>query len=60
MEGNIDAEGRHKCAQEQCRCQVPSRQEYCSDNCFDADDVAENVLTCRCGHTPCALDGMDA
>ena len=60
MEDIIDAEGRHKCAQEQCRCQVSSTQEYCSDYCSDADDVAEIVLTCSCGHIPCALDGMRA
>jgi len=56
MENITDVEGRHKCAHEECLCQVPSTQEYCSEYCSDADDVSEVVLNCNCGHTPCTLN----
>ena len=60
MEQITDVKNLHECAHEQCHCQVRSTEEYCSDHCSDADDVAEIVLTCSCGHTPCARNGMDA
>lgn len=60
MQKPMNLDGVHKCAHEQCECQIPILQEYCSDYCSDADDVAEVVLACSCGHTPCAYHGMDA
>ena len=56
MDYITDIESRHKCAHEQCQCQIPSTQEYCSDFCSDADDIEEVELQCDCKHSPCALD----
>jgi hypothetical protein len=55
MEYIIDPESKHKCAHEQCKCEVSSTLDYCSDYCSDADDVAEVELKCDCQHAPCAL-----
>ena len=56
MEYITDIESRRKCAHEQCQCQVPLTEEYCSDDCSDADDVAEVELQCSCGHPSCRLE----
>ena len=56
MDYITDIESRHKCTHEQCQCQIPSAQEYCSDFCADADEVDEVELQCACNHAPCALD----
>jgi hypothetical protein len=56
MDYIIDAESKHKCAYEECRCQIPSTQEYCSEYCSNADEVDEVELQCNCKHTPCVLD----
>jgi hypothetical protein len=55
MEYIIDPESKHKCAHEQCKCEVSSTLDYCSDYCSEADDVAEVELKCDCQHAPCAL-----
>jgi hypothetical protein len=52
----IDAESKHKCAYEECKCQIPSAQEYCSEYCANADDVDEVELECECKHAPCVLE----
>jgi predicted Zn-dependent protease len=39
MDEIIDVESTHKCAYEQCRCQISSTLTYCSAYCRDADDV---------------------
>jgi hypothetical protein len=54
MDYIADVESRHKCANEECGCEVPSAQEYCSDYCSDADDVGSIVRDCDCKHPPCA------
>ncbi len=51
-----DIESRHKCAYEECKCQIPSDQKYCSDYCSDAAEVHEISLQCDCQHAPCALE----
>ena len=56
MDYITDIESRHKCAHEQCQCQILSTQEYCSNFCSDADDIEEVELQCDCKHSPCALD----
>ena len=56
MDYITDIESRHKCAHEQCQCQIPITQEYCSDYCSDADDIEEVELQCDCKHEPCALN----
>jgi len=56
MDYILDMEGRHKCAYEQCHCQIPSALEYCSECCSEADDLSEVELQCECKHQPCALD----
>jgi hypothetical protein len=56
MDYVIDAESKHKCSYEECQCQIPSTQEYCSDYCSNADEVSEVELQCNCNHPPCALD----
>ena len=56
MEYIMDIDTRHKCAHEQCQCQIPITQEYCSDYCSDADDIEEVELQCDCKHEPCALN----
>ena len=56
MDYILDIEGRHKCAHEQCQCQILSTQDYCSDFCAEADDVDEVELQCECKHQPCALE----
>lgn len=56
MSDTTDSASRHKCAYEECKCQVPSTQKYCSDYCSDADGVVEVELQCECKHAPCALD----
>jgi hypothetical protein len=52
----LDIEGRHKCAHEQCQCQIPSTEDYCSVFCAEADDLDEVELQCECKHQTCALD----
>ena len=47
MEYIIDPE-THKCAHEQCKCQVSSTLEYCSDYCSEAADLKEVELQCDC------------
>lgn len=56
MEYIADVESTRKCAYEECQCQVPSTEEYCSDCCSDADDVAEVEIQCDCGHPSCGLE----
>jgi hypothetical protein len=52
----IDPESTHKCAHEQCKCQVSSTLKYCSDYCSEAADLKEVELQCDCQHAPCMLD----
>ena len=47
MDYITDVESRHKCAHEQCQCQIPSTQEYCSDFCSEAEDIEEVELAVR-------------
>jgi hypothetical protein len=56
MDSSTDIESHHKCANEQCQCQIPITQEYCGDYCSDADDVDKVELQCECKHAPCALN----
>jgi hypothetical protein len=56
MDDITDVEIQHKCAHEQCLCQIPSALEYCSDFCSEADDIDNVELQCECNHTPCALN----
>jgi hypothetical protein len=56
----IDAESKQKCAHEQCQCEVPFGQKYCSAYCSGADEVEEVELQCDCKHAPCALDEAEA
>jgi len=56
MENITNAESKHKCANEQCQCQVPPGEEYCSNYCSDADDVANVEIQCNCEHPSCGLD----
>jgi hypothetical protein len=49
-----DVVSRRRCVHEQCRCEVPSTQEYCCNYCSDADAVTEVELDCKCGHPSCA------
>jgi hypothetical protein len=56
MDYITDAKSTHKCAYEECRCQIPYTRDYCSDFCSDADEVDEVELECECKHPPCALD----
>jgi hypothetical protein len=59
----MDIGGQHKCAYEQCECQVSTLNTYCSDYCLYADDAQEVELQCDCKHAPCALpdgNGLDA
>ena len=56
MDYITDIESRHKCAYEECNCQIPSDQKYCSDYCSDAAEVHEVSLQCDCQHAPCALE----
>lgn len=51
----IDVGGQHKCAYEQCECQVSTLKTYCSDYCSDADDQQEVEFQCDCKHAPCQL-----
>jgi hypothetical protein len=60
MDYIIDAESKQKCAYEECQCEVPFGQEYCSDYCSEADEVGETELQCDCKHAPCALDASEA
>jgi len=55
----IDIGGQHKCAYEQCACQVSTLKTYCSDYCSDADDQQEVEFQCDCKHAPCALADGD-
>jgi hypothetical protein len=55
----IDVGGRHKCAHEQCECQVSTLEMYCSDYCSDADDAKEVEVQCDCKHAPCSLTEGD-
>jgi hypothetical protein len=55
MDDITDVESRHKCAYEQCQCQIPTTEEYCSDYCEAADDVVEDDQQCDCAHAACAL-----
>lgn len=54
MDYIADIESHHKCANDQCQCQIPMTQEYCSDYCSDADDVDKVEVQCDCKHPPCA------
>jgi hypothetical protein len=56
MDSIIDPGSVHKCAHEQCKCQVSSTEEFCSDYCKDATEIEEVELQCACGHPACALD----
>jgi hypothetical protein len=53
---NTDIDTTRKCAHEECRCSVPLTEDYCSDHCSVADDVAEVELQCNCGHPSCGLE----
>ena len=56
MAGVTGVQTSRLCAHQQCRCQVPLTQEYCSTFCFDADDVTDVEAHCSCGHDPCVLE----
>jgi hypothetical protein len=58
MKNITGLESMHKCAFEQCQCQIPFTEEYCSDSCSDADDVAEVEIQCNCEHSSCGLERM--
>ena len=53
----MDIGGQHKCAYEQCECQVSTLNTFCSDYCSDADDAEEIEIQCDCKHAPCSLPG---
>lgn len=55
MDYITDIEARHKCAHEQCQCQIPTTLEYCSEFCEEVDKVDEVELECECKHKACAL-----
>ena len=55
-----DIGGTHKCAYEQCECQVSTLNTYCSDYCSDADDAEEVEMQCDCKHAPCSLADEDS
>ena len=55
----LDGGGQHKCAYDQCECQVSSLETYCSDYCSDADDAEETEIECDCKHAPCSLTEGD-
>jgi hypothetical protein len=55
----MDIGGQHKCAYEQCECQVSTLNTYCSEYCLYADDEQEVELQCDCKHAPCALSDGD-
>jgi hypothetical protein len=48
-----DVESTRKCAKGQCQCQIPSTQEFCSDDCSESIDAVEP--RCNCEHPACAL-----
>jgi predicted nucleic acid-binding Zn ribbon protein len=56
MENNEDVKSERKCFYEECKCQIPSTERFCSDYCRDASEVEETELQCECGHPACALD----
>jgi hypothetical protein len=56
MDYITDAKAQHKCAHEQCMCQISTAQEYCSEFCAEADDLDEVELQCACGHPACSID----
>ncbi len=56
MDYITDVESTHKCAYDQCQCQISSTQAYCSADCTDADDVEEVEIECNCEHPSCVLD----
>ena len=56
MDYITDVESTHKCAYDQCQCQISSTLTYCSAYCTDADDVEETEIECNCEHPPCVLD----
>jgi hypothetical protein len=51
----------HECAYDQCQCQIPAAEEYCSDYCAGAGDIGditdvEGVETqCGCEHSACEV-----
>ena len=55
----LDAGGLHKCAHDQCECQVSTLETYCSDYCSDADDAQDVEIQCDCKHAPCSLTEGD-
>ena len=55
----LDAGGLHKCAHEQCECQVSTLETYCSDYCSDSDDAQDVEIQCDCKHAPCSLTEGD-
>ena len=59
MRNITDLDRERKCANEQCRCQIPSTQEYCCEYCSEADEVHSAELQCNCKHTACALEGAN-
>lgn len=59
MPETLDVGGLHKCAYEQCECQVSTLETYCSDYCLDADDASEVEIQCDCKHAPCSMTEGD-
>lgn len=51
--GDICMEIDHKCAYGPCQCKVGQMDEYCSDNCRDAEKLRGQGTQCSCGHEEC-------
>ena len=45
------AKKRHKCAHDNCQCQVSEDEKFCSEYCREAGDIVE--VGCGCEHKPC-------
>lgn len=52
-EGN---NGTSRCAHEKCRCEVTPPQQWCSEECREAQQgcAAGSGSACGCGHAACA------
>jgi hypothetical protein len=56
MENIMDVDDRHKCAHEECQCQVLSVEELLQRLLFGRRDPDEVEIECNCEHLVCALD----
>lgn len=48
----------NKCAHPACACVTDQEDEYCSQSCKEAADLAE--IACQCGHLTCATQSVRA